>query len=233
MPERVLERGGVTAESGTAGLFGKVPVRGDFVRRSLPAAFVDPWDRWLQEGIAGSQDVLGDTWLEVYLTSPVWRFALSAHLVCGQAAAGVLVPSVDQVGRYFPLTIACLLPDDSSPAQARRHASWFEDAQGLALGALEDGPLEPLIAGVEALHWPVADPALPTDDEGLRLGDGDDDLLHDLIERRARPHGLFWTSGSKLVRPTTIVVWQLPSPRRFCALLDGAWTLHGWTDTAS
>ena len=41
-------------------------------------------------GIAGAQETLGDDWLEIYLTSPVWRFALSAHLAGELAAAGVL-----------------------------------------------------------------------------------------------------------------------------------------------
>ena len=75
----------------TAGFFGKVPARGDFVRRTLPAAFVTPWDQWLQAGIAGSKEVLGDAWLEVYLTSPVWRFALSARLAGEPAVARCLL----------------------------------------------------------------------------------------------------------------------------------------------
>ena len=32
---------------GAAGLFGKLPARGDFVRRNLPASFVAAWDSWL------------------------------------------------------------------------------------------------------------------------------------------------------------------------------------------
>ena len=92
--------------SGAAGFYGKVPTRGDFVSRRLPWTFVDPWDRWLQGGLACSRDQLGDAWLEVYLTSPVWRFALTPG-VCGDAGwIGIVLPSVDRVGRYFPLTVA-------------------------------------------------------------------------------------------------------------------------------
>ena len=157
-----------------AGFFGKVPARGDFVRRALPAAFVTPWDEWLQAGIAGSKEVLGDAWLEVYLTSPVWRFALSAQLAGEPAAAGVLIPSVDAVGRYFPLTLACLLPDDAAPAEIRSRTSWFDDAERLAVTVLEeDATLDDLVAGVDALGAPVLEPQLPPDAEGVHLDDHD------------------------------------------------------------
>ena len=71
---------------GLPGLYGKLPARGDFVRRRLPLAFVEPWDGWLQEAIVASRRALGERWLDVYLTSPMWRFALSAGL-CGEPAA--------------------------------------------------------------------------------------------------------------------------------------------------
>ena len=29
------------------GFWGKLPAAGDFVGRRLPAAFVEPWDRWV------------------------------------------------------------------------------------------------------------------------------------------------------------------------------------------
>jgi type VI secretion system protein ImpM len=225
MPERVLAEGAV-------GFFGKIPARGDFVQRSLPASFTTPWDRWLQAGIAGSREILGDAWLEVYLTSPVWRFALAARLVGDRPAAGVMIPSVDSVGRYFPLTVACTLPNAATPAAIRTRARWFEDAQALALGVLDEGgSLEGLIAGIEGLSWPELAPS-PTDSEGLHLAEDDEGLMHGLIEGRAPPHGLFWTQGSERVQPTAILIWQLPSPRRFCALLDGAWTRHGWAEAS-
>lgn len=226
MPERVL------AEGGSVGFFGKIPTRGDFVQHSLPASFTAPWDRWLQAGIAGSREALGDAWLEVYLTSPVWRFALAARLAGDRAVAGVLIPSVDGVGRYFPLTVACALRHEATPAQIRTRASWFEDAQALALGVLEEGgSLEGLIAGIGGLGWPELAP-LPADGLGVRVGQDDDGLMRGLIEGRAPPHGLLWTGGSERVQPTSLLIWKLPSPRRFCALLDGAWTRHGWPEAS-
>ena len=87
------------------GFYGKLPCRGDFLQRRAPQDFVDAWDAWLQEGLHESRLRLQDAWLESYLTGPVWRFVFGAG-VCGDAAyAGVLVPSGDRGGRFFPLTV--------------------------------------------------------------------------------------------------------------------------------
>src|SRR6267154_5928531 len=96
------------------GLYGKLPSHGDFLRRRVSDDFVAGWDAWLQRCIAQSRAALGEEWLETYLTSPAWRFALSAA-VCGPTpVAGVLVPSVDRVGRYFPVTVVWPTPPNFS-----------------------------------------------------------------------------------------------------------------------
>jgi type VI secretion system protein ImpM len=215
-----------------AGFFGKVPMRGDFVRRSLPESFIKPWDRWLQAAIAGSREILGDEWLDAYLTSPVWRFALSADMA-GEPAAGVLIPSVDSVGRYFPFTLGCVLHDTLTPVEIRAHAQWFDDAESLALTVLaDDASFDHLVSKVEELGGLELAPASPSDDEGMRFADEGDAPILRQVERSAPPHGLLWTSGSQRVQPSLLLIWQLPSPRRFTALLDGAWAAHGWTDAA-
>ncbi|WP_244818026.1 type VI secretion system-associated protein TagF [Caballeronia sp. Lep1P3] len=90
---------------GAAGCFGKLRSNGDFVTRRLPASFVVPWDAMLQAGLVASRDALGSAWLDAYLTAPVWCFALAGDVIGSGAWAGVLMPSVDAAGRYFPLTI--------------------------------------------------------------------------------------------------------------------------------
>ena len=94
------------------GFYGKLPELGDFVNRRLPQNFIDPWDSWLQQAIATSRDQLGGNWLNNYLTSPIWRFAVSSGVVGESPWCGLLMPSVDRVGRYFPLTLACVLDED-------------------------------------------------------------------------------------------------------------------------
>ena len=43
----------------TPGWYGKIPATGDFITRRLPVAFIEAWDRWLQEVMGGSRDRLG------------------------------------------------------------------------------------------------------------------------------------------------------------------------------
>src|SRR5690606_10627892 len=106
------------ASSHEPGFYGKLPSRGDFVSRRLAQDFVGHWDAWLQQGLAASQAALGERWLDVYLTSPIWRFAVAPGLIAEAGYVGVLVPSVDRVGRYFPLTAALALPPGAAPASA-------------------------------------------------------------------------------------------------------------------
>ena len=85
--------------------YGKLPARGDFLTRSLSREFINRWDDWLQSGMNASRQALGEAWLDTYLTSPLWRFVLPAGICGNTAFAGVLMPSMDKVGRYFPMTV--------------------------------------------------------------------------------------------------------------------------------
>ncbi|MET0351344.1 MAG: type VI secretion system-associated protein TagF, partial [Rhizobacter sp.] len=98
--------GGPVVASAATGWYGKLSVLGDFAHRRLPQPFVDVLDDWLSRGMEASRAQLGDEWLDVYLTGPLWRFALAPGVVDPQWWFGVMMPSVDKVGRYFPLVVA-------------------------------------------------------------------------------------------------------------------------------
>ena len=102
--------GGPSAPGRAFGAFGKMPAQGDFVRMGLPRDFVEPWDRWLQSGLVAARDAMGEGWREAYFSAPIWRFHLAPGLAGGAPAMGVLTPSVDRVGRQFPMTLARTLP---------------------------------------------------------------------------------------------------------------------------
>ena len=124
-----------------AGFFGKLPSRGDFVSRRLPREFIDAWDDWLRRAMAESRVSLGDAWLDSYLTSPIWRFAIMPGICGSHGYVGLIMPSIDKVGRYFPLTVASRLPEGTSAlGSAIAAAAWFDDAEKLLLGQLEDDP---------------------------------------------------------------------------------------------
>ncbi len=44
------------------------------------------------------------------MEAPIWRFLLPAGACGAQAALGVWLPSVDRVGRQFPLALCALAP---------------------------------------------------------------------------------------------------------------------------
>jgi type VI secretion system protein ImpM len=134
-----------TLSAPASGFFGKLPARGDFVRAGLPGGFVAAWDDWLQRMLTASRAALGDAWEASWLEAPVWRFTLAAGL-CGPASVlGLWLPSVDRVGRYFPLTFARL------PAPAGGDA-WLDAAEALGRAALaEDMTPEALASALAGL----------------------------------------------------------------------------------
>ena len=122
----------------SVGFYGKLPSHGDFVCRSVGSAFIDRWDAWLQASVAQSHTDLGGSWLDLFLTSPVWRFALEGGVVGANAFAGILMPSVDRVGRYFPLTIVFELRGRVHPQIIAIAATgWFDWVEAVARRALE------------------------------------------------------------------------------------------------
>ena len=222
------------------GIYGKLPSRGDFIGRHLLRSFTDPWDQWLQYSLAESRNRLGDGWLECYLTSPLWRFALSAG-VCGpDSRIGILMPSVDKVGRYFPLTLTASL--SGRPTAGLGALDWFQQAEALILTALEDDlDLEHFIDQVAALRVPelgttITAPAgsspawhyrLASTDE---LGHACEALNGILLEQCYDGYSLWWSNGSEHIDPCMLVCPQLPSGERFTGLLAGDWTRFGWSD---
>ena len=219
------------------GFFGKIPNHGDFVRRNLPHGFVDPWDEWLQQAVATSKAEMGEAWLNTFLTSPVWRFALQPG-VCGDVGwAGILMPSVDRVGRYFPLTVAASLGEDAQPFRlASRARAWFDAAEAVALQVLEQDrvdadTLATSISGIDdsSLQSDTADlPLLAGGAWGLRIAGGDGPGLasavsHELVSFQVGNYSLWWNDGSEELSAMALVAPSLPDPACFARLLEGSW----------
>jgi type VI secretion system protein ImpM len=216
-----------------AGFFGKVTSHGDFVARRLAPAFQRRWDDWVQAGLQESRQALGAGWLPTYLSSPIWRFALAPG-VCGeQGWAGLLMPSVDRVGRHFPLTLAACA---AAPLDCLtgRHA-WFDRLEELALSSLrEDFSLDEFDAALCALEAPggAAPGSVIALDAGqalaAQLADPASQVLHRVAAAALRGHSMWWTDGSPQVAPCVLVCAGMPAPAAFAALLDGDWQGRGW-----
>src|SRR5215207_3788696 len=135
------------------GFYGTLPSHGDFVRRRVSEGFVDAWDGWLRQCLPASRTTFGSRWLELYLTSPAWRFVCAAG-ACGPAPViGVMAPSVDHVGRYFPITLVAELAPDISLMAAAGWERFFDSAERLVIETLapEHVDFERFDAGVAAL----------------------------------------------------------------------------------
>lgn len=122
-----------------AGWFGKLPALGDFASRRLPDAWIAAWDAWLQQELVSSRESLGDdAWLALYMVAPVRRFWLAPGLLTPEAWSGVLMPSVDSVGRHFPFTLAVpLVGGQDHLLDALASADWFDAADALARRVLD------------------------------------------------------------------------------------------------
>jgi type VI secretion system protein ImpM len=233
---------------GQSGCYGKIPRLGDFITRSLPAPMVETWDEWLQDGINVSRDALGEAWVEHYVVSPVWCFAAGRGSLEQSTWLGVLIPSVDRVGRYFPFSVMVNAGDCSPFAAMHRWQDWYEGAQELALDSLEDDfDPETLIERLAALpvdgepellprpsaesmiplaqaprHYQLA-PAVTTRDV---LAGVASDALGEILPACS----VWWTQGSERLAATLLLADGMPSATGFTALLNGEFDATGWSD---
>jgi type VI secretion system protein ImpM len=232
------------------GLYGKLPARGDFVGRRLEAEFVASWDEWLQRVIRESRERLAGRWLECFLSMPVWRFALPAGMYSSAGWVGLIVPSVDRVGRYFPLTLAAAIRQDGIdvPSTLARAQPWLDAIEALALDALRpELDFDAFDQRLAQLQLAIDVPAAPaSNDDTVPMGmpQGSFEVwqfapkdpeapLRQTLERgllgRRASSALWLTKGGEAHAPC-LAVCAGPIPGdRFSALLDGRWQDHSWT----
>ncbi|BDI04876.1 type VI secretion system-associated protein TagF [Sphaerotilus microaerophilus] len=145
------------------GWYGKLGALGDFATRRLPEAHVQACDRWLATVMDGSHAVLGERWLQAYLQAPLWRYAWAPG-VAGAADEGlwwfgVLMPSCDAVGRYFPLLLAQSRRQPPQDRIALDHLElwWQQLGQAALLTLAEGATVEDFEAALADLApWPTA-----------------------------------------------------------------------------
>ena len=219
-----------------AGLFGKLPAKRDFIATMASRRFLDAWEPWLQTSLAASRYALGTGWGDYYNRAPLWRFWLGPALV-GEATVGVLMASVDGVGRAFPLTLFSTGNErPPPPPEIESNDKWFEAAEALLLGALDSGATFEQLAGAAAalsapvLHAPdvvakgveeLADRAVVARVRDARFAEA--------FERSRQFGGarfdslsFWWTMGGEGFQPTALSVVGLPSADRFADMLTGA-----------
>jgi len=213
----------------TIGIFGKLPGHGDFIQRQLPGSFVSVWDEWLQRAVHGSREIMGDEWLDYYLTSPVWRFVHGKGVIDESAWAGILVPSVDSVGRYFPLTIAAPLPPAIDAfAFMSKEKDWFQGLSELAVSALQNMlHADRLFEAFAQVPEGAGSAVLPRSQSSFFVSSGDSSgiessyagLLGQVCGKSFASYSLWWCEGSQHLAPTSLLCPSLPSPEFYCSML--------------
>jgi len=126
-------------------LFGKLPAHGDFVSRGLAPADRDALDHWLAASLADAQQRLGAGFADAYDRAPPWRFAWPE--ADGRWTAGAIAPSVDGVGRRYPIAAAARgVESGAVAATAAAAESMIYDA--LAGGWSADTLLEKVVVAL-------------------------------------------------------------------------------------
>lgn len=235
------------------GFYGKLPSHGDFLRRRVSDAFVRSWDAWLQACVAASQAALGERWLEIYLTSPAWRFASAGGACSPEPVLGVMAPSVDRVGRYYPLAVVAELPRPVTPLAAAGAARrFFESAERLVVETLatdlvDFARFDEAVAALAAELPDAATTPSPTPPAGLAVLSGGaeaswqlpigsareaaaafEQLLAEHLAAVYAPLVIWCTEGSSMVEPSALITRGLPHPDLFAGMLDGDWRGHQW-----
>ena len=219
------------------GFYGKLPIIGDFVSRRLPNEFINPWDSWLQSAIVASREELGGDWLNSYLTSPIWRFLLSPGVCGNKAVAGIIMPSVDRVGRYFPLTVAVLFePSPLLPFLFTSGNVWFEQLEDAALTGLEGNldlnDFDQLIQTIPPFTLPIGSALgqhgsaekktfhIAMENSG-QIADAFVELNANLLANFMPGYSLWSNAGSEHVQPELIACEGLPPIGSFAGFLRG------------
>lgn len=147
--ELSLPNGAVTPGAANRWLFGKLPVRGDFISRGLEMARRDELDRWLSAEMEQARAALSDDFEARYDYAPAWNFIDRND--DGGWNGGAMCASVDQVGRRFPVIMAAPAAD-ATEAAAMSGACLAALCQGFAEGWDADTLMTAELAGID-LPW--------------------------------------------------------------------------------
>lgn len=225
-------------QSDVPGWFGKLSMLGDFASRRLSSDWIRPCDEWLSASMEASRARLGERWLPAYLAAPVWRFAWAPGIVDEQWWFGVLMPSCDNVGRYFPLVVTQARPQPPSDRFALDHLEWWWSHLARAsLETLGNG------AGLDAFEQALSDaPPWPTGTrpgwsrpltasgreryalvDGAALIDLAQDLAAEGLRRRLVGMSFWWPLHTERGGGSCTLATGLPTAAAFAELLAGDW----------
>lgn len=219
------------------GLFGKLPQKRDFVSSGIPRSILEPFEVWMQSAVAASRNQLGREWQDLYLVAPLWRFWIGAGIF-GTGCAGVTMPSVDGIGRFFPLTLighGVGTPFDRPPTMAASD-EWYRPLEEGLLGALGDeatGDAATILSGLASTAGAsdpgTAEDRVGTTKRGRLWADKEPGAERLLAAVRDEDHALaaaqrsyWWTNGGKASGAAVYSCAGLPDPYFYSTMIGGA-----------
>jgi|GEM_PF-995174 type VI secretion system protein ImpM len=238
------------------GCFGKIRNCGDFISRHVPCAIEQIFTEWLEAGLVETKERFQQQWLDYFLTSPVWNFVIDEP-DSEQVIVGTMMPSMDKVGRYYPLIVLQTISQDCG-----LNVSLLEEVETLMLSTLDKGveqeqfvqaldqmnanneldddskdqrqeciPISQLRA-VCANSTPRAAETVvrlwPEQDSGISAAKETPKLYRHESETSGNPSSIWWTKGSENMGPTGLLCQGFPPIAGIHATLDGDWLGSGW-----
>lgn len=238
------------------GCFGKIRNCGDFISRHMPHAIEQNFTQWLEAGLTETKERFQQQWLEYFLTSPVWNFILDDP-DSRQMIVGTMMPSMDKVGRYYPLTVLQTVNHDGD-----LDIGLLDEVETLMLSTLDKNVEQEQF--VQALDQLNEDSESKNGAKGQLQGyipfsqlravfNNNDQAIKEIVgklwpdqnrlistakevlnlythesETSGKPSSIWWTKGSEHMRPTVLLCQGFPPIAGIHATLDGDWTGSGW-----
>jgi type VI secretion system protein ImpM len=217
-------------------LFGKLGAKRDFIALATPRRFLETWEPWVQACMSASRHQLGGAWQNAFLTAPLWRFWLGAD-ICGATALGAIMPSVDGVGRYYPLTLLAIADPSQSipPPDLDAQDQWFFVAEQFLLSTLDQTrSFEDISAALDVMPAPPAMATVSTPDDIFALGDtlvgmitagktfrDSLSVLRQCNHETSAAASFWWTEGGGNFPPMALCSRGMPDPFRYSTMLTG------------
>jgi type VI secretion system protein ImpM len=217
-------------------LFGKLGAKRDFVALAIPRGFLEIWEPWVQACMSASRHQLGVKWQNAFLTAPVWRFWLGADIF-GATAVGAIMPSLDGVGRYYPLTLLVVAdPSHSMPApDFDAQDQWFATAEEFLLATLDQSKsFEDISTALDAMTLPLVEPSVVSSPDVVAIDDKLASIVtagktfkESFLTLRQSNHGtsaaasFWWTEGGENFPPMALGSRGMPDPFRYSIMLTG------------
>ncbi|MDY0743306.1 type VI secretion system-associated protein TagF [Paucibacter sp. R3-3] len=209
-----------------AGWFGKLSSLGDFAQRRVSAQWVGICDDWLSASMLAGREQLHEHWVEAYLRAPVLRFGWAPGVVDAQWWFGVLMPSCDNVGRYFPLLVAQPRPRPPEDRAALEHLErWFDHIAAATIQTLSDagGSVDDFEALLhDAPPWPAVLSPASSSPAHVPLMHWLEPLVAARWTQELAGHSLWWRIDPQTAeRDSMQILKGLPNGEQFVDLICG------------